>query len=337
MAALVSVVIPNWNGMKWLGTCLQSLRGQTFRDFEIIVVDNGSVDESVEFMRTEYPKVKIVPLPVNVGFAAGMNAGIRVAEGNYIAALNNDTEADPQWLARMVAVIEKQAEFSIFACKIMDFKQRDIFDSLGDGYSRSGLSFKLAARCKDDGTLNEPFEVFGACAAACIYRKSMLDEIGLYDEDFFAYMEDVDLCVRARLAGYRCLAIPDAIVYHVGSATSGGSASAFSVRLTTRNLFAVILKNMPLSMLPRILLTTASVQFAAIIQAFTTNKRPWLRQHFKAYLAGLQEAVRQVPAVLKKRKSNAPIRRMSAAAFSQELNKARKMRNELDKKLARHS
>lgn len=329
----VSVVIPNWNGLKWLGPCLQSLRLQDFKDFKAIVVDNGSVDGSVAFMREQFPEVQIVELPVNVGFAAGMNAGIRVAKGSYIAALNNDTEADPQWLSSMVKVMNGQPQFSVFACKIMDFSRRDIFDSLGDGYSRSGLSFKLAARCKDDGSFVEPFEVFGACAAACIYRKSMLDEIGLYDEDFFAYMEDVDLCIRARLAGYRCLAIPDAIVYHVGSATNGGSASAFSVRLTTRNLFAVILKNLPLAMLPRMLCTAFLVQLAAVGQAFTTNKRPWLKQHFGAYIKGLGEALTAVPTTLAKRKKTAPLRKLRAAEFAQELNKAKHMRRAIEQKL----
>lgn len=333
----VSVVIPNWNGRKWLGPCLQSLRRQSYRNFKIIVVDNGSVDGSVSFLQTEFPEVQIVTLPVNVGFAAGMNAGIRVAQGTYIAALNNDTEVDADWLANMVAVMDAQPEFSVFACKIMDFTRRDIFDSLGDGYSRSGLSFKLAARCRDDGSFTEPFEVFGACAAACIYRKSMLDEVGLYDEDFFAYMEDVDLCIRARLAGYRCLAIPSAVVYHVGSATSGGSASAFSVRLTTRNVFAVILKNVPLAMLPRMLVTTSVVQMAAIMQAFTTDKRPWLRQHFRAYLAGLSEAFQSIPAVLSKRKKLAPLRRLSVADFSGALDKTKQMRADMERKLSSKS
>lgn len=334
MAGRVSVVIPNWNGLKWLGPCLRSLRRQTYKDFEIILVDNGSADGSVAFLQTEFPEVRIVPLPVNVGFAAGMNAGIRVAEGAYIAALNNDTEADPLWLANMVSVMDEQPGFSIFACKILDFTRRDIFDSLGDGYSRSGLSFKIAARMKDDGSLSEPFEVFGACAAACIYRKTMLDEIGLYDEDFFAYMEDVDLCIRARLAGYRCLAVPSAIVYHVGSATSGGSASAFSVRLTTRNLLTVILKNMPAAMLPRMLLTSAIVQLGAVVQAFTTSKRPWLRQHFGAYRAGLVEAIRSIPAALEKRRQLEPLRKLTASEFSRELDKARLMRRDMERKLS---
>jgi GT2 family glycosyltransferase len=235
----------------------------------------------------------------------------------------------------MVEVMDARPEFAVFACKIMDFTRRNIFDSLGDGYSRSGLSFKLAAKCTDDGSIFEPFEVFGACAAACIYRKALLDDIGLYDEDFFAYMEDVDLCIRARLAGYRCLAIPKGVVYHVGSATSGGSASAFSVRLTTRNLFAVIFKNMPATLLPRIILTTVAVQAGAVLQAFTTSQRPWLRQQFGAYLKGLGEAITSLPEVLAKRRKTAHLRTLSAKAFSREIENARQMRRAMEIKFGR--
>jgi GT2 family glycosyltransferase len=331
----VTVIIPNWNGMKWLGPCLSSLRSQSFRDFRIIVVDNGSTDGSVAYMQQAFPDVEIVALPQNAGFAAGMNAGIRVARGQYIAALNNDTEAHPDWLLRMVEVMDSHPNHAIFASRIMDFQHRDVFDSLGDGYGRSGLSFKLASKRRDDGSISEPFDVFGACAAACFYRRDLLDHIGLYDEDFFAYMEDVDLCVRARLAGYRCLAVPKATVYHVGSATSGGSASAFSVRLTARNIILVIVKNVPAAMLPRMLATTFLVQFVAVAEALLTGRRPWLRQHIGAYFKGLAEAAGALPAALEKRRAIKHLRRISAREFSRDIARATSQRRELEARLPR--
>lgn len=326
MAEKVTVVIPNWNGLKWLGPCLRSLRGQSFKDFKTIIVDNGSADGSIDYLRSEFPEVEIVALPKNVGFASGMNAGIRAARGEFIAALNNDTEAHPDWLMKMVEAMDANPEYSIFASKIMDFKRRDVFDSLGDGYRRSGLAFNLATERRDDGSIVEPFEVFGACAAACFYRRAMLDEIGLYDDDFFAYMEDVDLCVRARLAGYRCLAVPRAVVYHVGSASNGGGPSAFSVRLTARNIPLVIIKNIPATLLPRVVLTMVLVQAAVIAEALFTRRRPWLRKHLGAYFKGLGEAVLALPATLRKRRQVARLRRISARDFSRELDRAETQR-----------
>ena len=326
MAERITVVIPNWNGVKWLGPCLRSLRAQSFKDFRTIVVDNGSADSSIDFLRSEFPDVEIVALPKNLGFAAGMNAGIRAAHGEFIAALNNDTEAHPEWLARMVEVMDAKPEFAIFASKIMNYRQRDIFDSLGDGYRRSGLAFNFATERRDDGSIVEPFEVFGACAAACFYRRSMLDVIGLYDDDFFAYMEDVDLCVRARMAGYRCIAVPQAVVYHIGSASHGGGASAFSVRLSARNTLLVIVKNIPASMLPRFLFTTVLVQSAVIAEALFTRRRLWLRKHIGAYFKGLGEAMVALPATLRKRKRISLLRRISTRDFSRELDRVESQR-----------
>ena len=319
------------------GPLLRSLRAQSFRDFRTVVVDNGSADGSVEFIRAEFPEVQIVALPVNVGFAAGMNVGIRAAAGACIVALNNDTEVDPQWLEQMVRAIDDHPDFSVFASKIMDFKQRDIFDSIGDGYAHSGLSFKLAAKCRDDGSFTEPFEVFGACAAACSYRRAMLDDIGLYDEDFFAYMEDVDLCIRARLAGYLCLAVPNAVVYHVGSATSRGTASAFSVRLTARNLLTFMINNMPASMLPRMLVTTLMVQSGAVLQALLTDQRPWLRKNLSAYAKGVIDALAALPSTLRKRKQLSRLRRIGAAEFSKELSRPGVQRRGIESRLTKQS
>jgi hypothetical protein len=202
------------------------------------------------------------------------------------------------------------------ASKLLDFNDRSKVDSLGDGYSGAGISYKIAAKTRDGGQGGEPHEVFGACAAAAIYRRSMLNDIGLFDEDFFAYMEDVDLSVRARLAGYGCIAVPSAVVYHVGSASSGGSASAFSVRLTTKNVINVMVKNIPAPLLPGMILRMAAVQLAVLTEAIFTNRREWLRSNLRAYFAGLGAAARDLPIMLQKRRRVRTITRISARQFS---------------------
>jgi GT2 family glycosyltransferase len=302
----VSVIVPNWDGLRWLERCLTSLRTQTFRDFKVYLVDNGSADGSVAFVTANFPEVAVLALPRNIGFAGGVNAGFRAAAGEFLVPLNNDTEADLHWLERLVEAADRNPRVGMLASQIMDFTDRTRFDCLGDGYSRLGMSNKIAAGLQDIGAFSKPFEVFGACAAACLYRRSMLDDIGLYDEDFFAYMEDVELSVRARLAGYLCLAVPGATVFHVGSATHGGTASGFSVRLTTRNIYAIIARDIPVRVVPRMLLGAVAAQLAVVVLALVGRKSN-LRPHLGAFAKGLIDAVRVAPAMVAKRGS-APVR-----------------------------
>ena len=313
----VSVIIPNWNGSRWLGPCLDSLRLQTYTESKTYLVDNGSTDDSVTFVRGRFPEVAVISLPENRGFSAAVNAGIRASRGEYVVALNNDTEVHPTWLENLVTAMHTRPDVGFCASKILDFTDRTKVDSIGDGYSRAGISFKIGAGMQDNERSGEPHDVFGACAAAAMYRRSMLEDIGLFDEDFFAYMEDVDLSIRARLAGYGCIAVPAAIVYHIGSATSGGSASAFSVRLTARNIVNVLVKNIPASLLPGMLLRTAVLQAAVLGEAVLTNRRKWLRSNLGAYFAGLAAAARDLPLMLAKRKTVRSITRISAREFSE--------------------
>ncbi len=331
MTERVSVIIPNLNGSRWLRPCLESLRAQTYRDFRTYLVDNGSSDGSAAWTATHYPEVKVVELPCNLGFAGGMNVGFRAAEGELLVPLNNDTEADPHWLERLVAAADAHPSVGLFASQIMDFTDRTRFDCLGDGYNRLGMSYKIAAGQRDTGAFAEPLPVFGACAAACLYRRSMLDDIGLYDEDFFAYMEDVELSVRARLAGHRCLALPGATVFHVGSATNGGTASAFSVRLTTRNIYAILARDIPGRLVPRMLLGTVAAQFAVAFLALV-GRKPNLRPHLGAFARGLLEAVRLAPAMIAKR-GTAPVR-ISAREFDEMITESNRLRARLDARQA---
>jgi hypothetical protein len=311
----VSVVIPNWNGARWLPLCLDSLEKQTFTDFVVYVVDNGSTDTSVALIKTTYPDVILIENDENLGFAGGINCGFRVATGELIVALNNDVETDPHWLEVMVKTMDAYPLAGSGASQLMDFKHRDIVDSLGDGFLPIGLSTKAwsATRYPPDGLKVQ--EIQSACAAASVYRKSMLDRIGLFDEDFFAYMEDIDLGLRAQRAGYRCIFIPGAIVYHIGSATSGGTASSFSVRQTVSNTYQVILKNVPTILVPIYLTLTLALHIFALIASFFGGKFQWVADNRRSVLQGLRDAAKEAPNSLKKRHKMKGQKSQSTAGF----------------------
>ncbi len=195
----------------------------------------------------------MVPLGENLGIAAAFNAGIEASTAEYVVLLNNDTEQDPGWLEALVRAAEDHPEAGFFASKLVDFHDRTMLDGAGDAMRLSGLPYRLGHGERDGGRFDTPCYVFGACAAAALYRRDMLDEVGLFDEDFVSYCEDGDLSFRAQLAGYRCFYVPDAVVYHMGSASTGGKRSPTATRLGTRNSFSLLVKNLPLSAVPHIL------------------------------------------------------------------------------------
>jgi GT2 family glycosyltransferase len=239
----VSVIVVNWNGKRLLEGCLASLRCQAFRDFEVILVDNGSADGSVAWVAAHFPEVRIVALDKNHGFCGGNNAGIRVALGEYVVLLNNDTEVESDWLGELVRHIG--ADRSIGACdsKILYFDQRDTIWSAGGTYTIAG-SGEWRAHGQQDTEVTVPAEVFTAVACSAIYPRRVLDEIGALDEDFFAGYEDVDWSFRARLRGYRIVNVPSSRVYHKVSATHRYNSPAY-VYHGQRNVTAVFIKNMP--------------------------------------------------------------------------------------------
>lgn len=317
MTERVSVIIPNWNGARFLPTCLDSLRRQTFRDFVAYVIDNGSADESLALLARDFPEAVVVAIPENRGFSAAINAGVAASRGEYVAALNNDTECDARWLEELVRALELHPEAGFFASKVLSFDDRQVIDSFGDGYTRTGLAFKIGSLARDDGRFDQMLDVFSACAAASIYRREMLDDIGGFDEDFFCYMEDVDLGLRARFAGYRCLAVPAAKVFHIGSASSGGGPSEFTVRMTTKNLYNVMLKNLPLSLLALMLPLTLAAQAWLVIRALVRPTGSKLRPHLSGYWQGLRAAARQAPAMIRKRRALRAIRRIAPSKLAE--------------------
>jgi GT2 family glycosyltransferase len=287
------VVVPNWNGERFLLTCLGSLRRQSFEDFETVLVDNGSTDGSVAFVSRNFPEVRVLPLPENRGFSAAVNAGIRSSGAEYVALLNNDTETDPRWLEALVEAADGSPEAGFFASKLVDFDDRRILDGAGDVLRRSGLPYRLGHGEPDRGQYDEVTFVFGACAGAAMYRRSMLDDVGLFDEDFFANCEDGDLSFRSQLAGYRCLFVPGSVVYHMGSATFG-KRSATSTRLGTRNSLCLLVKNLPAPLVPGFLPFVVAGQLSRLVVTASTST-------LKAHLEGLAGALRLLPLMLRKR------------------------------------
>ena len=294
MPAHVTVVIPNWNGTRFLKLCLSSLRHQSFRDFETIVVDNGSEDDSLGFVAENFPEVETIALGENRGIAVAFNIGIEASESEYVVLLNNDTEQDPGWLETLVRAAEDHPESGLFASKLVDFHDRRVLDGAGDAMRLSGLPYRLGHGERDRGQFDTPCYVFGACAAAALYRKSLFEEVGLFDEDFVSYCEDGDLSFRAQLAGHRCFYVPDAVVYHMGSASTGGKRSPTATRLGTRNSLSLLVKDLPLSAVPHILPFFALGQLARLLTAAATGS-------LRAHLEGLVGAWRHLPLMLEKR------------------------------------
>jgi GT2 family glycosyltransferase len=216
----VSVVVPNWNGSSYLPACLESLRRQAYRERDVILVDNGSSDDSVQLVRRRFPETRIVCLPENLGFARAVNAGIEAATGEYVAFLNNDAEAAPGWLEELVACMERHPAAAAVSSKMLQRQDPRLLDDAGDMMTRYLRAYPRGRGEEDSGQYDEEMEVFAASGGASLWRAKVVRELGLFDEDLFAYYEDVDLSFRARLAGYECWYAPRAVVLHEGGASS---------------------------------------------------------------------------------------------------------------------
>jgi GT2 family glycosyltransferase len=239
---MISVIVVNWNGKALLADCLSSLRSQTFPDFEVIVVDNGSSDGSAEFVCEQFPQFRIVQLNENKGFAGGNNAGIQQARGAWIALINNDATAEPDWLARLYRAVEESPDIGLAASRVV--LTSGALDSAGDGMTIAGVPYKRGHGNAPDGIFLKPAEVFGASGCGVLLRRSMLDRIGLLDEDFFCIYEDGDLNFRARLAGFHCIYVPEAVILHRLHGTLGRLSKTY-VYYGQRNMEYLYFKNMP--------------------------------------------------------------------------------------------
>lgn len=240
----ISVVIPTYNGIRYLSDCLDSLRNQIRMPDDIILVDDGSSDGTDSFVSNSYPEVNLICLESNRGFAAAVNEGIRQAGGNYIALLNNDTRAAPQWLSELEKTLDEHPSTGSCSSKMLFADRPNIINSIGIGFTRAGTAFDVGEGQEDGEKFQHPRPIFGACAGAAMYRRKLFDDVGLLDEDFFMWYEDVDLSFRAQLAGYGCQYVPTAVVYHVGGGTAS-SNEKMHIHYCTRNQILVMVKNLP--------------------------------------------------------------------------------------------
>ncbi len=240
----VTIIIPNYNGKHFMEPCLKSLAEQTCKDFKILVVDNASTDGSVEYMKKEYPEIETLVLDQNYGFSKAVNVGIRHADTPYVLLLNNDTTVDPHFVREMIRAIERSRYIFSVSSKMIQMYHPELIDSAGDLYTAIGWGI-----CRGAGrsitNYTEDCEIFSACAGAAIYRRELFKKIGYFDENHFAYLEDIDVGYRAKIYGYKNVYCPSALVYHVGSGTSGSKYNAFKVKLSARNNIYVNYKNMP--------------------------------------------------------------------------------------------
>jgi GT2 family glycosyltransferase len=292
MGPLISVVIVNYNGKRFLDDCLSSLNRQTYQNFEIVLIDNGSSDDSIAHIREKYPAVLVVENSTNLGFGGGANAGIRISRGEFVFMLNNDTIADPHMLEEIVRPMQMDPSIGICGSKMLLPDGR--INSTALCISRTGDAWNRGMNEVDNGQYDTMEEVFGACAGAALYRHSMLKRIGLFDEDFFLYLEDVDLAFRARLAGWKCMYVPSARVVHIHGGTAG-PGSEMSVYFFNRNLLWNIAKNFP----PRVLLFSIPWIFAR--NCFDVPYY-FFRNRFKILVIAKIDAIRGLPAMLTKRK-----------------------------------
>lgn len=291
----LSVVIPNWNGKRFLATCLDSLRRQTCGDLSVIIVDNASSDGSQALIRTDYPDVRLVELDENQGFTGACNIGIEAAEGEIVALLNNDTEVDERWADELMAAFAARPEVGIVASKMLLFDQRDRFHTAGDYFTVDGRAGNRGAWETDTGQFDSGEYVFSACGGAAAYRQSMLAEIGALDNDFFFLLEDADLAWRAQLSGYKVWYAPGAVVYHHLSASGGGVTASY---FDGRNGIWLLAKNMPARLLRkyarRILARQLSLAWAAL--------KAWRGREARARLRGMTRGLLTLRGVLAKRR-----------------------------------
>lgn len=280
----VTVVIPNYNGKSFLKDCMEALKNQTYKDFSVLVVDNASSDGSLELLRMDYPEAEVLSLDKNYGFSRAVNEGIAYSDTQYVLLLNNDTVVDRDFIRSLVECMDKDERIFSANPKMIQMYKPELLDDAGDLYCIAGWAFQRGVGQKSDG-YNKSCRIFSSCAGASIYRREIFDEIGTFDEMHFAYLEDIDVGYRARIAGYKNVYCPEAKVFHVGSGTSGSKYNDFKVKLAARNGIYLNYKNMPFLMLAINLLPV----LAGVLVKYLFF---WKKGFRKAYVEGLKEGVR---------------------------------------------
>jgi len=311
----VSVVIVNWNGEPFLERCLVALMDQTVNPQEIILLDNASTDRSLEIVQ-RFPAVRVIALDQNSGFARGNNLAIAAAssESEWIALINPDAFALPYWLESLLVAAESRHDFAVFGSKLINAAAPALLDGTGDACHISGLVWRTGHDAPLLAMDDDEREIFSPCAAAALYRRSALLDVGGFDEDFFCYVEDVDLGFRLRLAGYRCLYVPQSVAHHVGSGTTGGQHSNFSVYHGHRNLVWMFVKDMPGLLFWSLLPMHVALNLVSIIW-FT------LRGQGRVIFRAKRDALLDLPKMWRKRREIQHNRRASVSRIWQMLDK----------------
>ena len=294
-SSLLSIIIPHWNAVQFLPTCLAALKAQTYPHIEVIIADNNSTDGSRELIRAEYLWVRLVELDRNYGFTGACNAGIRAAKGELVALLNNDTEVEGGWAAAVIEAFSRDPQVGIVASKMLLFDKRDHIHTAGDYFTVDGRAGNRGVWQKDEGQFDREEYVFSACGGSSVYRKTLLDEVGLLDDDFFFSLEDIDLAWRAQLAGWRCLYTPRAIVYHHLSASGGGVTASFH---DGRNLIYVLVKDYPLALWRKHWVAILRAQGRLALEAL----RAWRGEAARARLRGMLAGIAGIPHMMAKRR-----------------------------------
>ncbi len=304
----VSVVIPSLDGEKLLPVALDSLGLQTFRDFDIIVVDNASKDGSLELLKSRYPGIKVVALPRNLGFAGAVNRGIEASASEFVSVLNNDIELGPRWLEELHTALIEHVEAGAAGPKMMRYFERNRINILGLRLNRTGEVELIGAGEDDHGQYDQMRYVFGVSAGAALYRRKMFDEIGLFDEQFFANYEDADLAFRAQLAGYKALYVPAAVAYHMVGSTIR-RRKYLSTYLNNRNRIIFLWKNMPAETVEKHLRIIFRREAGLLLKRILLNFYK-LRTFY--YLKGTVSGLMRIPHALRQRKKSGALRRVSA-------------------------
>jgi GT2 family glycosyltransferase len=299
---LIDIIIPNYNGVKELEICFASLEKQTFKDFNVILADNGSTDNSVEYTKSNYPGYKIIMFDKNYGFAKAINAGLNyvlaVSNSEYVLLLNNDVELKEDFLAKGIETFEKVKDASFIAVKMLNYFNRDVIDDCGDFIKANGGSpFARGHGEKDTGKYDKPEFIFGACAGAAFYKKGVFEKIGIFDEDYFAYLEDLDFSFRLQIAGYKCYYNPEIVCYHKRGETSK-KINGLNIQLSEKNLIALRLKNYPLS----IYLKYTPLFFIARIVRYYKFIKFHPPVIFSSAVRGYIRGLFEIPKTLKKRR-----------------------------------
>jgi len=287
----VSVIVPNWNGSAIIGDCLESIRAQTYGNVDRIVVDDGSTDDSVDLIARGFPDFRLIALGENRGFAHAVNVGMRAALGDIFALLNSDARADPRWVEELVAALSRHPDAGSAASKILLDGPDCRIHSAGDVFLRAGVPDSRGVWEVDRGQYDDEQFVFGACGGAAGYRRTMIEEIGPFDEQFGMYCEDVDLAFRAQLRGYRCVYAPRALVRHrLGASTPSDVASY----LCGRNFVWLLARDAPEEWWRRHWAKFLRTQLALAIRALRHAREPAARARLRGQLHGLATVPRLV-------------------------------------------